>query len=110
LLDNAEFPATGAGYQQMLTWMRGLGQLSRVGVEGTGSYGAGLTRYLCAEGIPVIEVNRTNPSTRRQRAKSDPIDAEATGHRRGRTPPGCVRRPPSPPSAGPARSLSAAAN
>jgi transposase len=77
LLDSAEFPATGAGYRQLLTWMRGLGQLSRVGVEGTGSYGAGLTRYLCAEGIPVIEVNRTNPGTRRQRGKSDPIDAEA---------------------------------
>jgi transposase len=77
LLDSAEFPATGAGYRQLLTWMRGLGQLSRVGVEGTGSYGAGLTRYLSAEGIPVIEVNRTNPGTRRRRGKSDPIDAEA---------------------------------
>jgi transposase len=77
LLDTAEFPATGAGYQQMLTWMRGLGQLSRVGVEGTGSYGAGLTRYLSAEGIPVIEVNRPSPTTRHQRGKSDPIDAEA---------------------------------
>jgi transposase len=77
LLDTAQFPATGAGHRQMLTWIRGLGHLSRVGVEGTGSYGAGLTRYLNAEGVEVIEVNRTNPGTRRRRGKSDPIDAEA---------------------------------
>jgi len=39
LLDTAEFPATGAGHEQLVTWIRGLGQLSGVGVEGTGSYG-----------------------------------------------------------------------
>jgi transposase len=77
LLDTAQFPATATGDQQLLTWMRGLGQPSRVGVEGTGSYGAGLTRYLNTEGITVVEVNPTNPGTRRQRGKSDPIEAEA---------------------------------
>ena len=77
LLDTAQFPATAQGYRQMLTWIRKRGRLSRVGVEGTGSYGAGLTRYLNAEGVAVIEVNRTNPGTRRRRGKSDPIDAEA---------------------------------
>lgn len=77
LLDTAEFPATTTGYRQLLTWMRQRGQLRRVGVEGTGSYGAGLTGYLTGEGIDVVEVNRADRRTRRQRGKSDPIDAEA---------------------------------
>ena len=46
LLADAEFPATPAGYASMLTWMRSQGKLSRVSVEGTGAYGAGLARYL----------------------------------------------------------------
>jgi len=77
LLDTAQFPATATGYRQLLTWIRGLGQPSRVGIEGTSSYGTGLTHYLNAEGITVLEVNRTSPGTRRQRGKSDPVDAEA---------------------------------
>jgi transposase len=77
LLDTAAFPATAQGYRQLLTWMRRLGRVTRVGIEGTGSYGAGLTRYLTAAGVTVIEVNRPDRRTRRQRGKSDPIDAEA---------------------------------
>jgi transposase len=48
-----------------------------VGVEGTGSYGAGLTRYLLDQHVAVVEVDRPDRRTRRQRGKSDPIDAEA---------------------------------
>ena len=77
LLGVASFPATGAGYGQLLDWMRGWGDLERVGVEGTGSYGAGLARHLAAEGVGVVEVIRPNRQTRRRRGKSDPADAEA---------------------------------
>jgi transposase len=48
-----------------------------VGIEGTGTYGAGLCRFLMAQGVRVIEVDRPNRRTRRQQGKSDPIDAEA---------------------------------
>jgi transposase len=57
--------------------MRGIGQLTQVGVEGTGAYGMDLARYLTAEGIEMTEVNRPNRRVRRRRGKSDPIDAEA---------------------------------
>ena len=77
LLGVASFPATGAGYSDLLGWMRGWGDLERVGVEGTGSYGAGLARHLAAEGVGVVEVIRPNRQTRRRRGKSDPADAEA---------------------------------
>ena len=61
----------------MLTWMRSQGKLSQVGVEGTGAYGAGLARYLHDQCIEVLEVPRPDRRIRRQRGKSDPIDAEA---------------------------------
>ena len=77
LLADAEFPATPAGYASMLKWMRGKGTLGQVGVEGTGAYGARLARYLHAQGIDVLEVPRPDRRLRRQRGKSDPIDAEA---------------------------------
>lgn len=75
LLAEREFPATAAGYRQMTTWMRGHGQITTVGIEGTGSYGAGLCRHLTSEGVAVIEVMRPNRQARRARGKSDPIDA-----------------------------------
>jgi transposase len=58
VLGTREFPATAAGYAAALAWMRGHGDLVKVGVEGTGSYGAGLARYLAARGIEVAEVIR----------------------------------------------------
>ena len=48
-----------------------------MGVEGTGSYGASLTRHLAAAGVEVVEVNRPNRQTRRRRGKTDTVDAEA---------------------------------
>jgi transposase len=77
VLGTQRFPATTAGYTALLTWMRGFGRLGRVGVEGTGAYGAGLTRTLHAAGVEVIEVDRPNRKTRRLQGKSDPIDAIA---------------------------------
>jgi len=59
----------------MLEWMSAFGTLSKVGVEGTGAYGAGLARFLGKEGIAVIEVDRPNGQARRTQGKSDPADA-----------------------------------
>ena len=77
LLDDSEFPASPTGYAAMLTWMRSKGNLSQVGVEGTGAYGAGLARHLHEQKVEVLEVPRPDRRLRRQRGKSDPIDAEA---------------------------------
>ena len=77
LLGCATFPATSAGYAALLAWLRSHGPLGRVGVEGTGSYGAGLARFLSGAEITVIEVSRPNRADRRARGKSDPLDAES---------------------------------
>jgi transposase len=77
LLATSSFPATAAGYRQLLTWARGSGPVHRAGVECTGSYGAALARYLHAEGVAVIEVNRGDRGERRRRGKTDTLDAEA---------------------------------
>jgi transposase len=77
VLGTQAFPATTAGYRAALAWMSAHGELARVGVEGTGSYGAGLARYLAACGIKVAEVIRPNRQARRQRGKSDAADAVA---------------------------------
>src|SRR5262245_19620683 len=71
-LDVIEIASNTAGYRQLLRWARGLGDVERVGVEGTGAYGAGLTRFLAAHDLSVIEVNRVNRQHRRRRGKSDP--------------------------------------
>jgi transposase len=76
-LGDREFPATAAGYRSLLEWLNGFGELARVGVEGTSSYGAGLLRHLHAAGVVVLEVDRPDRRTRRARGKSDPIDAYA---------------------------------
>jgi transposase len=72
-----EVPTTRAGCCELLTWARSFGTVTRAGVEGTGAYGVGLTRFLIGEGIKVLEVNRPNRQQRRRRGKSDPTDAEA---------------------------------
>ena len=67
LLGSASFPTTQAGYRQLQAWMHRAGTLARVGVEGTGSYGAGICRQLSSAGIEVVEVNRPDRSQRRCR-------------------------------------------
>ena len=76
-LADAEFPATAAGYRQLEAWLHSFGNVLAVGVEGTGSYGAGLARHLTGAGMTVIEVDRPDRRTRRSKGKSDPIDAYA---------------------------------
>jgi transposase len=75
LLGVQEFPATPAGYARLLGWLGGFGTVCLVGIEGTGSYGAGLARHVTAAGIRVVEVDRSDRQDRRRQGKSDPLDA-----------------------------------
>lgn len=75
LLGTREFPATAAGYAGLLGWLGKFGDVALVGVEGTGSYGAGLARYLAKHGVRVVEVDRADRQDRHRKGKSDPLDA-----------------------------------
>jgi len=75
LLGTEAFPTTPAGYQALLSWLESHGEVTKVGVEGTGSYGAGLSKFLTRAGISVVDVNRPNREERRRSGKSDPLDA-----------------------------------
>ena len=75
LLGVESFATTESGYKKLLAWLSDFGPVELVGVEGTGSYGAGLTRHLQAEGVRVVEVDRPNRQRRRRKGKSDPQDA-----------------------------------
>lgn len=70
-------PTTEAGYAALLAWAEGFGTLDRIGVEGSGSFGVGLTRFLRTRGVDVVEVNRPNRQHRRKFGKHDTADAEA---------------------------------
>jgi transposase len=69
------FATTPAGYLELHDWLAGFGMVDRVGVEGTGAYGAGLARHLRGRGLMVIEVDRPNRQERRRNGKSDELDA-----------------------------------
>ncbi len=77
LLGARSFGANAAGYNELRAWMASFGHLAKVGVEGTGSYGAGLARHLGQAGVLVVEIDRPDRRTRRRRGKSDAVDAEA---------------------------------
>ncbi|MEU2528414.1 MULTISPECIES: IS110 family RNA-guided transposase [Streptomyces] len=76
-LGDREFPTTTQGYRALLIWLITFGHVQVVGVECTGSYGAGLTTVLSAADLTVVEVNAPDRGTRHTRGKSDPIDAYA---------------------------------
>src|SRR5690349_17463567 len=88
LLGVQEFPATAGGYAGLLGWLGGFGTVALVGIEGTGSYGAGLARHITAAGIRVVEVDR---SDRQDRRRQGPGRAERP-RRRGRGDPGADGR------------------
>jgi transposase len=75
-LGTLSIPTTPAGYEKLAEWANGFGPLQGVGIEGTGSFGAGLTRFLRAEGTRVFEVDRPKRRDQYRSGKSDPIDAE----------------------------------
>jgi transposase len=81
LLGTREFRANDDGYRQLLAWLESYGPVQCVGVEGTGCYGAGLTRFLSGHHMQVVEVNRPDRRMRRVRGKSDPLDAENAARR-----------------------------
>jgi transposase len=74
------FATTRQGYRQMLDWMRSFGELRRVGIEATGSYGAGLLRFAQKAGIEVLEVTTPDNQDRRRRGKNDDLDAQNAAH------------------------------
>jgi transposase len=88
-LGQASFDTTVAGFKALVAWANTFGTIECAGVEGTGAYGAGLARFLTAEGVTVVEVDRPDRKTRRDQGKSDPIDAyaaarsAASGHASG---------------------------
>lgn len=64
----------------MLAWMRSFGDLQRAGIECSGSYGAGLLRYMQTAGIEILEVTAPDKLDRRRRGKNDDFDAESAAH------------------------------
>ena len=75
LLGTERFETNAAGYKALLGWLGTFGDVAKVGVEGTGSYGSGLARYLKRAGVEVLEVDRPDRQKRRRAGKSDPLDA-----------------------------------
>jgi transposase len=80
VLGTRSFPTTKQGYRQLLAWMRTFGDLQRVGVESSGSYGAGLLRSLQQAGVTVLEVTAPDKQDRRKRGKNDDLDAQNAAH------------------------------
>ena len=75
LLGVESFPTTADGHRALSSWMSAFGSIERVGIEGTGAYGAGIARHFIAADVAVIEVDRPNRQKRRQHGKSDQLDA-----------------------------------
>ena len=69
-------PTNPKGYLELERWSQSFGDVLAFGIEGTGSYGAGLTRSLLAQGHNVIEVTRPNRQLRYTKGKTDSLDAE----------------------------------
>ena len=84
LLGVQEFPATTAGDAGLTGWLAGFGTVALVGVEGTGSYGAGLARHMAAAGIRVVEVDRSDGRTAAGRASPTRWTPSARRGRRSR--------------------------
>jgi transposase len=114
LLGVREFPVTPAGYARLLAWLGGFGNVCLAGIEGTGSYGAGLSRHVTAAGVRVAGVDRSDRQDRRRAGKTRPARCgqrrpgravwpgprrpEGPG-RRGRGDPGADGRPSAAPAA-----------
>ena len=80
VLGSQSFATTRQGYKQMLLWMRTFGQLQRIGIESTGTYGAGSLRYMQNASVEVLEVTAPDRSDRRKRGKDDDLDAQNAAH------------------------------
>jgi transposase len=76
-LGTITIPTTRQGYHDLEAWASELGTIKAFGIEGTGSYGAGLSRDLLAKGHTVLDVMRPNRQLRYLHGKSDSLDAES---------------------------------
>lgn len=77
VLGGRAFPATRAGYARLIEWASNFGVIDRIGVEGTGSWGRGLTLFCLSRGLAVRDVDRPDRRIRRRKGKTDLVDAEA---------------------------------
>jgi transposase len=77
LVGRQQVKTTQQGCAALHNWAVQLAPYVRFAVEGTGSYGAGLSRYLAQRGIQVTEVRGPSRQLRHDRGKSDTVDAEA---------------------------------
>ena len=75
ILESLTIAADTGGHQQLLDWAGSFGQIIAFGIEGTGSYGVGLTSFIRRHGHRVIEINRPDRRMRRLVGKSDTLDA-----------------------------------
>jgi transposase len=80
VIGTRSFATTRQGYRQMLAWMLSFGELQRIGVESTGSYGAGLLRFMQQANVAVLEVTTPDKQDRRRRGKNDDLDAQNAAH------------------------------
>ena len=80
ILGTQSFATTRQSYRQMVQWMQSFCDIARIGVECTGTYGAGLLRHLQAAGIEVLEVTAADKPDRRRRGKDDDLDAQNAAH------------------------------
>ena len=80
VLGSRSFATTRQGYRQMLAWMGSFGEVQRIGIESTRSYGAGLLRFVQTGGIEVLEVTTPDRHDRRRRGKNDDLDAQNAAH------------------------------
>jgi transposase len=80
VIGTRSFATTRQGYRQMLAWMRSFGELQRIGIESTGSYGAGLLRFMQQAKVTVLEVTTPDKQDRRRRGKNDDLDAQNAAH------------------------------
>lgn len=76
VVKSKEFSAKLSGYRELLAWCKSYGYIQKAGIEGTGSYGAALTKYLIKNGVGVYEVMRPNRMKRRLKGKTDGMDSE----------------------------------
>src|ERR1700675_2623596 len=80
VMETRSFATTRQGYRQMLAWMLSFGELQRIGIESTGSYGARLLRFMQQAKVVVLEVTTPDKQDRRRRGKNDDLDAQNAAH------------------------------
>jgi transposase len=80
VIGTRSFATTRQGYRQMLAWMQSFAELQRIGIESTGSYGAGLLRSMQQAKVAVLEVTTPDKQDRRRRGKNDDLDAQNAAH------------------------------